>query len=218
VLTQEDSSLGNAVRKVVQHAKETGASLIAVSTHARKGATRFLLGSFAETLILHSEIPTLLVSPKARPQTQINNLLFPTDLSAASLGAFQNVVELAKEVGAKLTIFHRLDMFSSAVKTRPEQDPKRRNVFEEEMGRREREADKFTSLAKANDVPVELLLQNIGADTTDAILNLSAELPACVIAMVSQTGPVISSVVLGSITRRVIWHATCPVWVVHPTK
>src|SRR5262249_39669163 len=80
VLISDSLSRRAAVEKLLEYAEKSQASLIAVGTHARKGVMRFLLGSFAETLILHSKTPLLIVNPKCKPMPAIKEILFATDI------------------------------------------------------------------------------------------------------------------------------------------
>ena len=79
VIVQRAESLRDAVKTFLTYAKSKRADLIVTATHANQGLSRLLLGSFTETLILHSKLPVLVVNPtaKARP---IQKILFPTDL------------------------------------------------------------------------------------------------------------------------------------------
>lgn len=48
-------------RVIVRHAKRSGADLIVMGTNARTGVLRWLVGSVAEAVIHHAEVPVLLV-------------------------------------------------------------------------------------------------------------------------------------------------------------
>ena len=96
LLVSASFSLRNAVHTLLDYAKQTGADLIAVSTQSKKGATRFFFGSFAETLVLQSEIPVLMVSPKTSQISQIKHVLYATDLTEASREAYQQILDLAE--------------------------------------------------------------------------------------------------------------------------
>lgn len=81
---------------LLNYAHESNADLIAVSTLSRKGATRFLFGSFAETLVLQSDIPVLILSPKTQFAGPLSEILFPTDLGETSKETLERVAEMAK--------------------------------------------------------------------------------------------------------------------------
>jgi nucleotide-binding universal stress UspA family protein len=50
---------GRAAFEVLRHAAETGANLIAMTTHGRTGLARVLLGSIAEEILRHAPCPVL---------------------------------------------------------------------------------------------------------------------------------------------------------------
>jgi nucleotide-binding universal stress UspA family protein len=52
---------GNPSDQIVAAARETGADLIAMSTHGRGGLGRLLFGSVAESVLRHADIPVLLM-------------------------------------------------------------------------------------------------------------------------------------------------------------
>ena len=52
---------GDARDVILQTAKEVNADLIVMGTHGRRGLTRALLGSVAESVVRHSPIPVLTV-------------------------------------------------------------------------------------------------------------------------------------------------------------
>jgi nucleotide-binding universal stress UspA family protein len=49
---------------ILQTAKDQGADLIAMSTHGRSGLARLVMGSVADDVVRHAELPVLLVRPK----------------------------------------------------------------------------------------------------------------------------------------------------------
>lgn len=54
---------GDAASRIVDLPRELGADLIVMATHARAGLTRFILGSVAEKVLRHSELPLLIIPP-----------------------------------------------------------------------------------------------------------------------------------------------------------
>jgi nucleotide-binding universal stress UspA family protein len=49
---------------ILEYAKESNASLIALATHGRGGLARAMMGSVADAVVRHSEVPVLLVRVK----------------------------------------------------------------------------------------------------------------------------------------------------------
>lgn len=54
---------GNPGEEIVKHAENDGADLIIVGTHGHTGLNRLLLGSVAEYIVRHAEVPVLTVKP-----------------------------------------------------------------------------------------------------------------------------------------------------------
>jgi nucleotide-binding universal stress UspA family protein len=52
---------GLAAGAILEYAKESNASLIALSTHGRGGLSRAVTGSVADAVVRHSDVPVLLV-------------------------------------------------------------------------------------------------------------------------------------------------------------
>jgi nucleotide-binding universal stress UspA family protein len=59
-------TVGEAAEEILKAAKETGANLIAMSTHGRSGLGRWALGSVTDKVLHLSEIPVLTVRAKAK--------------------------------------------------------------------------------------------------------------------------------------------------------
>jgi nucleotide-binding universal stress UspA family protein len=56
---------GDPVREILAAVKEKKYDLLAMATRGRKGLTRLVLGSVAESVLRDSPIPMLLVRPKS---------------------------------------------------------------------------------------------------------------------------------------------------------
>ena len=60
--TQLEVRLGEDVPEtILSFAEESGADVLAMSTHARTGLSRLVVGSIAETIIRHAKIPCLVI-------------------------------------------------------------------------------------------------------------------------------------------------------------
>jgi nucleotide-binding universal stress UspA family protein len=92
--------------------REHHIGLAVASTHGMKGFKHRVLGSVAEELVRSLSCPVLTVGPhlgkRFAYQTEIANILFPTDFSEESLAVFPYVASLAHEYLSHLTILHVL--------------------------------------------------------------------------------------------------------------
>ena len=57
---------GSPALEVVAVAKEVKADLLVIGTHGRRGPTHFLLGSVAERVVQHAQIPVLTIRPASK--------------------------------------------------------------------------------------------------------------------------------------------------------
>ncbi len=216
ILIERQPSLGRSVRTLLNYAKKSGSQWITVGTHARKGLFRVFLGSFAETLILHSKIPLLIVGPHSN-QNKIDTILFATDLSKKTDTLFSKVLELASQLGSKITVFHAM--------THPVQPIVQSGVYllgggwiqwpefistEEEKKRKL--ADRYIQLGKKKGVQVKVLIDSGPTSTSSLILKNAKKEGVSLIAMAAESGP-LSAALIGSTTRQVVRESECPVWV-----
>ena len=91
---------------ILLNTKQRKAKLVGLYTHGKKGVGRFFLGSFAETAVHRSKIDLLLVSPKSKFSSQINNIFLASDFSSESKKEVLKAIRLCKQLKAKLTIFY----------------------------------------------------------------------------------------------------------------
>ncbi len=218
VLVNSKASTKGATRTLAAYAKSQGAELIAVSTHGRKGLSRLLMGSFAETLLLQSKLPVLTVGPKTKSVSNMKTILFPTDLSGESFHSFKRVLELARELKSQVILFHSIvnltePVFQSGIYLLgggwipAPLFLEKRETFQREV------ATRWMNKTKHYNVPVEFYLDKSSDSVVDSVLKFSVDKSIPLIAMVAQSGP-IASAILGSVTRQVVKTSLCPVWVV----
>jgi len=88
---------GDPELEIPKAAQNLGADLIALTTHARSGLSRFFLGSVAETIIRKSARPVLLTRPDlSRPRRPLQRILVPIDGSPESKQVFNSIRLLAR--------------------------------------------------------------------------------------------------------------------------
>ena len=94
---------------ILSEAEGWNADLIAMSTHGRSGAMRWVFGSVADKVIHATTRPLLLVRSRPEEPTpeevQIDRVLVPLDGSGLSLGVLPYVEGIAKALGATLVLF-----------------------------------------------------------------------------------------------------------------
>ena len=220
VLAVDDSSAVSLVQTLVNYASSKKALFIGVSTHARHGLSRLFLGSFVETLLLHSYLPVITVSPECLKNVQQNQILFATDFSESSAEAYKNILSFAKTLNAEIVLLHILPrrmepilqagayLFSGSWVSTPE-------YLTEEEGSRRQMADRWAEKAQMRGVKIKIHFQPAQNTTSEAILEQAKSQNVAWIAMAAESGSV-TSALLGSITRQVVRDSNCPVYVVRP--
>jgi nucleotide-binding universal stress UspA family protein len=101
---------GDAIGRIANRAREIDADLIVMTSHGRTGLSRMWLGSVADGLIRHSNVPVLLLRPidAAAPRPfghgLYKHILVPLDGSAASEDVLPAALALAKCGGARVSL------------------------------------------------------------------------------------------------------------------
>ena len=101
---------------IVRRAEERKADLVVVGDRGATGLSRSLLGSVAERVLRHAHCPVLV----ARHAPRTRKVLVATDFSDPSLPAVAAAGDEARRTGARLTIFHSIDLGLSLAEGMPE--------------------------------------------------------------------------------------------------
>jgi nucleotide-binding universal stress UspA family protein len=214
VLYSKDSSLRGKADALLQHACAEEAAVIALATRARKGVSRWAFGSLTETLILSSHQALLTLNPEARQLARLKDVLFPTDLSKESDRALMMVIEQSKLRGLNLMIAYcsQFDQSHSAAAYGPAVGyaQSRRDY----MRNKRAELQVKVRIAEAHGLKAAGIFLERKYDVAVAILEAAVERKVQMIAMASHCGPV-TAALGGSVTRRIIRAAPCPVLAVN---
>ena len=187
-----------------------GVDLVALPTHARKGMSRFLLGSFAETFMNTTKKSMILVNPKSEVDSKLKTILFATDWSDEDFKAFEKVLSLAADKKANVIVTH---VWESPVVM--EADLAGVAVYMEQAKKWVDDRTKmFKDFASKNFPKVKVDLENIKrTDRVEALICKRAKkVSASLIVNVSKLG-VVGAILLGSVSRGVVREAPCPVLV-----
>ena len=115
-----DAVVGVPYREILRKARKEDIDLIIMGAHNRDedvGASRYrdVIGSTMRKVAKSARCPVVIIS---RPCTTcwklFSNIVFGTDFSKPADSAFMFAYQLAKEVGAKLHMFHACDISSIA--------------------------------------------------------------------------------------------------------
>jgi nucleotide-binding universal stress UspA family protein len=107
-------SQGDPAEAIVAEVQSDGADLVVMSTHARSGLARLALGSVAERVVAHSQVPVMLVRPtEAEPGPghpasdhfeRLKLILVPLDGSLGALAALGTASRLARAARAAVVL------------------------------------------------------------------------------------------------------------------
>ncbi len=198
-------------------AAESQADLILMATHGRRGLAHLLLGSVAQAVLRTVSVPvlTLRLGQGARPLTGVKRILWATDLSAVSEGAWQYALTLAGVFEADMVLLHAVsppeiaEALAEHPGPLPEAEVQRSfPTVEQELGRRQREAEATGLRAHWKVV--------VGAPTEVIVAQAETE-QAGLIVMGTRGRTGLPHVILGSVAAAVIRKAPCPVLAVQTT-
>ncbi|MDR3608578.1 MAG: universal stress protein [Oligoflexia bacterium] len=226
VVIEKRPSFTRSIKALTAYAKQRKADSILVGTHSKQGASRLLLGSFAETLLLYSKVPVLVVGPRSeisRPDSRIEHILFSTDFGLSSYSIFKKVLALAKGLSSnrhvKITLFHCLPhavepFFQSGVFLLGGGVISFPDFVTQDEEKKRRLALRYMAAAEKLGIELEIEFNPGRGGAAQAIVDRARSGKADLIAMASQTSAV-PAALIGSVTRQVIRSAPCPVWVLH---
>jgi nucleotide-binding universal stress UspA family protein len=222
VLVQRGGFTHAAIEVLVQYAQDLGASWILVSSKGRSGIRRMALGSFAETLLIHSPVPVWVFGhgPADLREPDSRRIFFATDFSDVSQAAFARVIEQARALGARVTLFHCINLpepmvSGAAVMGVSAGFPVDEYVRDQSEWARKRAAD-WIRFAAQSGVPVEFKLREVVPSIANEIVTEARRESAGIIALASHSGTV-GATLLGSHARQVVRQSECPVWVFGPS-
>lgn len=190
--------MGLGADSILEAAAGEQATLIAMTTHGRTGAARWLLGSVAEKVLQASPLPVLVARslPSDLSPLPVRNFLVPLDGSRLSLGALEPVLSLARPVDAHVTLLHV---------TEPSPYDGRWDSPDETL----KEADQLL-----REACIPAAIEKRKGDPSEEILNAANEKGADLVAMTThgRSGP--SRWVFGSVAAKVLRSASVPLLVI----
>jgi nucleotide-binding universal stress UspA family protein len=194
---------GDAAAEILRAAGKLQPDLIVVGTHGRTGLSWLLAGSVATAVLRGAHCPVLaLHQPERRRNAEdIRVILHPTDFSEGCEASLRVARALARDLGARLVLFHVVPFgFYANEMTVPVDPGVYREALEEER-----------HLVDGPDLkyPVETRLAR--GDAAEEILRTAADLDRGLIVMGTHGRTGLSRLLMGSVTEYVVPRADCPV-------
>ena len=214
-----EAAVGVPYREILRKARKENVDLIIMGAHTRQedvGATRYrnIVGSTMQKVAKSARCPVVIIS---RPCTTcwklFSNIVFGTDFSKAADYAYQWAYNLAKEVGAKLHLFHACDINTSAAGVVMGQEEIEHRLQE---AKAKMEARYISKMNGYDNYDIEV---REGTPYIE-ILKLARERTGDLIVMAHHTREVDpEKAALGSTVEQVVLRSACPVASVnHPDK
>ncbi len=215
VVPCQASGLRPSVRALVKHAKRWRADMILLSTHARTGVERWTLGSYAETLILSSTIPVMVINPTHTLPSVIKKILVPTDLSRKSERFVVSLTNFAKTTGAKVELFYKqsdpLDpMIQQGVYAVGGGWVSVQSYLDTEIDDRKKQLQKLCKALEAKGVKASISFGDPTSSLVESINKCAKDQKVDMIALLTQAGP-LEAAVLGSVARGLVRSSPIPV-------
>lgn len=199
---------GRPAREILYASRGSGFNLIAMTTHGRTGLRRAFLGSVAEEVLRHSEVPMLVVRQGARSGAW-KRIVVPLDGSSLAEKILPEAMRLARAFGSEIDL---LRVTPSAVVQMtaaghggplPEEDP-----MPYLRGLCDRLAkDGVTARAVARK-----------GDAASEICRHAKELGAGAILVATHGRSGLKRMMMGSVAEHVLRAAPCPVYVLRTVE
>ena len=197
VIDYKTFSVTKVVTRFLTLARSRRSDLIALYTHGHKGFMRYVVGSFAETAIHRSKIDLLVANQKTVFSPKIKAIFYATDFSPSSQKHFKKVIQICKNLGARLTIFHAAEIIYkfSLDESNPSIISYRKKINKLE--------DLISQDCKKAQVPCNIIITSNFNGATDQILKKVKSESSDLIVVSAKAGP-FAALLGGSITRQII--------------
>lgn len=221
VIPHAAQSHAGAAETLSNYAIKSGADLIVVGSHGRQGFQRFILGSFAESLLMQSEVPVIIVGAHAEKTRAPKQILFPTEFGEHSKDNFRHVLKLAKELKSDILLLHAITRPIESLfdlDTRPRvynykgKMMSLEQIVEHQVESQGYRAQLWVDWAAKEGVVASYMIDSTFKAVDDLILEALDKNECDLIVMEAQSGPM-SAAILGSYTRNVVRRSPCPVYV-----
>lgn len=207
---------GTAADTILENSNQDRDTLIAMATHGRSGAKRWLLGSVAEKVLRGTPHPLFLVraaAAKTSPRRIVNSLVVPLDGSPLAEKILPTVSRWARALDVEVTLLRTFEFPTTAYVGSeaylPDYDAMREDARREAAAYLKGKED----LLVAEGVRTVSVLTIEGAPA-DEIVSYAQTAPGAVIAMSTHGRSGVQRWILGSVTEKVVRHGADPVLVV----
>jgi nucleotide-binding universal stress UspA family protein len=202
---------------LARYADEVDTDMIVMTSHGHSGVSRLWLGSVADEMIRHTQLPLLVVHPQeGKPIPDgpfpIAHILIPLDGSRLAEAVLSPAADLAEATGARITLVH-------VVQTPAPYGPSMLTLMPEDLDNRFEAATAYLEATAAPlrreglDVSVHV---SHGRMPSAVIAGAAERLEADVIAMATHGRGGLKRTLLGSVADKVLRASPLPLLVMRP--
>jgi nucleotide-binding universal stress UspA family protein len=205
---------GPPAQRILEFAAGWPADLVVVGTHGRTGLNRLLLGSVAEQVVQLARCPVATARPlpaAPAPEVPIRRIVYPTDFSPASRRAWPWALALAERTGAAVDVVHVL---LEVVPDRHVDPTFLARTAAAIRAEAQKSVDEFLATCGLARDRVSIHLAH-GVES-EQVVHWAHARAADVIVMGTHGRTGLLRLALGSVARRVLHAAPCPVLTVGP--
>ena len=213
-----DGPVDQALEK---HVAESGADLVVMTTHGRRGLSRVVLGSVADHMARHSRVPVLFVRPKAtgvtwRGEPLLRRLVIPLDGSELAESVLDRAVMLATAGETELALLRIVvplpaGSYPDVMDGIP--------LDRDDLSRRQKEAEiymeRVSAELRANGFATTVKVAE-NRHIARAILDYAEEVDADLIALATHGRGAAARFMLGSVADKILHEATVPLLLYRP--
>ena len=217
---------GDPADQILTYAEAHHPDLIVLGARGRRAAIGVLLGGVAQRVVEYAPCPVLITRA---PFNGIRKVLVATDNSESSQFALRHLQDCPLPQGTAVHVIHVLppkltdEAFAQSwmlnmEMTAPVITPEMRKQFEQKDAEEQKIGEQLLAetvdALKAQDIPAEGVLRR--GDTADEILRYAREQKIDLIVAGSRGLGTFRSLLLGSVSRKLIHYADCSVLIVKP--
>ena len=201
---------GRVEDAIIMNAAADNGTLITMATHGRSGLDRWLLGSITEKVVRGANNAVLVVraneEASSEGETAPDPIIVPLDGSTLAESVLLYVVELAKAFHAKVTLLRSYSLkqiIFSFEDYHPDLDELKGELRWEAMSYLDEKVAELKSRGL-----VDVFCSVTAGDAAETIIETGKGAPNTLIAMSPHSGSIIKHWVLGSVTEKVLRHAS----------
>ncbi|MBS1105303.1 MAG: putative universal stress protein [Deltaproteobacteria bacterium] len=207
VLPQRELSLTASARLLAAHLVQSKAELALVASHARKGVSRLVLGSFAEALVHAAKTDLLVFHEASRVLKQEPKiLLFAHDLSEQGDRGFEKALRYAKKWKCALHVIH---VPAPSYGLHFDDQDKRVEAYRKDVGAKIRRIEAALKRAR---VGGSVVIDAQWAPISELILARVEQVHADLLLVLAKSGR-LAGFMGGSVTRQLLRASVAPVLV-----